>query len=156
MPAENCIADGAIPRPATKRGASPTPQAESHVGSQQRAVGAPAKAPEGSTTAPARSEPGQAKIAARPDRGLPLSVAAVAPALAGTMVANQPGETLPRAAFRRLLLAVRGCIGLKLLTRPRATCVGSMPPSPSLGAERHRRRTRWSGRRGSTAKSCQD
>ena len=45
----------------------------------------------------------------------PLSVAGVAPALVGTMLGNRLGGTLPRAVFRRLLLAVLGCIGLKLL-----------------------------------------
>ena len=46
---------------------------------------------------------------------LPLSVAGVAPALAGTMLGNWLGGLVPRAVFRRLLLAVLGCIGLKLL-----------------------------------------
>lgn len=45
----------------------------------------------------------------------PLSVTGVAPALAGTMLGNWLGGALPRAVFRRLLLAVLGCIGLKLL-----------------------------------------
>ena len=46
---------------------------------------------------------------------LPLAVAGVAPALAGTMLGNRLGGVLPRAVFRRLLLVVLGCIGLKLL-----------------------------------------